>query len=275
MSDFTEAAGGVNLDAPADGFSADFLEQTNKDAGYDPKKEPGQRGVTPPEGPYWFRYEHSKVSDEDGAENSRTGLPNRWKPGVTKPHKGAPSSFIGTSLKAQMLRPADGNKLSLEDFDSLGLAGRQFYAYISSLFMYGRCGLTDWLNSVLPEKVLGDQHIKTNILMVEELLQGIPEGVGIIKWSLQWKDESEEDTKRQFKDLRDLSDGMVAKFKDGTRSKAWPKDEEGGLLTSFEWNLNKSRASVELDPADTAADEKVTLFVRAELRDFLPFKASE
>lgn len=274
MSDFTEAAGGVNLDASADGFSADFLEQTNKDAGYDPKKEPGQRGVTPPEGPYWFRYEHSKVSDEDGAENSRTGLPNRWKPGVTKPKKGTPSSFVGTSLKAMMLRPANGNKLTLEEFDELGLAGRQLYAYVSTLVMSGRSGLTDWLNSVLYEKIPVDQHLRTNIQMAEELLTGIPEGVGIVKWTLQWKDEFEEDTKKQFKDLRDLSDGMVAKFKDGTRSKAWPRDEDGNPHTAFLWNLSKNVVTAEDEPG-TEGDEKVLLFARAELRDFIPFKASE
>jgi len=275
MSDFTEVADGVNLDASADGFDSNFLEQTNKDAGYDPNKEPGQRSVTPPEGPYWFRYEHSKVSDQDAAENPRTKLPNRWKPGVTKPKKGTPSSFIGTSLKAMMLRPADGNKLSLEEFDALGLAGRQLYAYVSSLMMYGRSGLTDWLNSVLYEKVPIDQHVRVNIQMAEELLTGVPEGVGIVKWSLQWKDENEEDTKKQFKDLRDLSDGMAAKFKDGTRSKAWPRDEEGELRTAFWWNLNKNIAQVDQDEEGTEGDEKVLLFARAELRDFLPFKASE
>ena len=275
MSNFVEEADGVNLDSSADGFDANFLESTNKDAGYDPNKEPGQRSVTPPEGPYWFRYEHSKNSDQDQQINERTGLPNRWKPGVTKPKKGTPSSFIGTSLKALMLRPADGNKLSLEDFDSNGLAGRQLFAYISSLVMYGRSGLTDWLNSILLEKVPVDQHIRVNIQMAEELLQSIPEGIGVVKWSLQWKDENEEDTKKQFKDLKDLSEGTVAKFKEGTRSKAWPKDDEGHPKTAFVWNINKQVAQAEMDEPGTEGDEKVLLFARAELRDFLPFKAEE
>lgn len=275
MSDFTEPEHNINVDAPADGFDASFLEQSAKEQGYDETKEPGARvGPPPPEGAYLFRWER-KHSDEADAINDRTGLPTCWKPGVTKPKKAGAvaSSFIGTSLQGSMLRPAPGSHLTVDEFDQLNLANRMFYHYVSNLVRFGRMSLTDWLNSVLPEKVNPGASVKELILMVEELLPQVPESVATVRWTLQWKDESEEDTRKQFKPLYELDKKLNEKFSKGpAQSKAWPKDEDGSAKTSFTWNLTQGHEAGEGDAAD---DETVVLFVRAEIDACLPYKPVE
>lgn len=282
MSDFIDPEN-LNLDVPVDGFDSSFLEMTIKEAGYDANKEPGQRAVTPPEGTYMFRYEIPHSTELD-AIFPKTKVPARWKPGVTKPNKkGEKSSFVGTSVKANMLRPAahptTGNKfpVTLEEFDALGLANRQFHHYLSSLFMFGRASMTDWANSILPEKLPEDLGVYDTIMTIEELFQGIPEGIATVKWTPQWKDESEEDTKKQFKQLKDIDDGLAKKFKDGTKSKAWPKEEEGNPKTYWNWNLTANREATpeEVEVPEDQRDEIVPMFVRAEIDAFLPFKAEE
>lgn len=240
-----------------------FLETTNKEAGYDEKAEPGARGSLPPEGKYLFQFSLPKF-DAD-AIDERTGLNKHWKIGTTKPKKGEPSRFIGGMLSAQMLRPAGDNKMTLEEFDEAKLANRKFSKYISTLFMYGRSGVTDYLKCVVQDvaqhAALLDASAKASILAVEETIMQVPEGVGEIKWGVYFKDPSDDKTKR----IGDLSDELKKRYSRG--SSTFPKGEDGKPLTR--WHLDTDGNLVE-HPEE--GQDVVEVFVLAELENLLPFK---
>jgi hypothetical protein len=237
----------------------DFLDTSAKEAGYDETKEPGKGGVTPPEGKYRLRYELSPQSDPNA---------KWWTARKTKPNKkGEVTKYAGGSIKGKLLMPAPGEKLSLEDFDQLGLFGRQFSSFLSSMFMYGRCSLTDWLNSVLPEKVNPSTSIGAMLEMVEEVMMQSPEGIASLIWTPYFV--TEEDGKTKYERLAQLNDAMKTKYKGGTKSKHWPKDpEDGSLLTNWKENLS--------DPG-TPEDEQeiVDVVVFAEVKDFFPTEAEQ
>ncbi len=184
----------MNLNTAPEGvISMDFLETEIGSDGYDHTSEPGSAGAIPPEGPYWFRFEWPS-KEGAGDINPTTNLPNRWKPGVSKPKKAGdtPKRFIGTSIKGRMLRPAMGSTLTLEEFDNLGLANRQYSKYVSTMVMFGRTSLTDFLNSVLQERVPENTRIVDLIGLAEEVMQQVPEGVGTIRHVAYFKDETDE-----------------------------------------------------------------------------------
>lgn len=241
-----------------------FLETTNKDAGYDEKAEPGARGSLPPEGKYLFQFSLPKFDADDVDE--RTGLNKHWKVGTTKPNKkGEKSRFIGGMLAAMMLRPAGDNKMTLEEFDEAKLANRKFSKYISTLFMYGRSGVTDYLKCVVQDvaqhAALLDASAKASILAVEETIMAVPEGIGEIKWGVYFKDPSDDKTKR----IGELSDELKKKYSRGAST--FPKDSEGHPLTR--WNLDAD-GNVVAEPEE--GQEVVEVFVLAELDNLLPFK---
>lgn len=235
-----------------------FLEASARDEGYDPSKEPGQTRATLPEGRYRARYEFGKSKEgNDDIINEVTKLPMRWK--VYTAGGKTPSKYIATSAKALLLGPgAQGCPLTLEEFDAAGLAGRTLSAFLSSRFMFGRSSLTDWLNSVLAEKVPEDAMISAMAGMAEEAMLQSPEGELTVRWTPYYvKEATEEGGKQSYERLGKLNEKYYKKYGDGTKSKAWPRDEDGEPLQTWE---------EELGP-----DEKVKVVAFAEVADFVPF----
>lgn len=219
-----------------------FLDAAAKDAGYNEDAIPGGRGSIPPEGPYKFRFEFPKIDDET----------KRWPIKTTK--KG--DKFTGTSIKAQLLGVVGKSPLSLEEFDAQGLAARTFSVYISSLFMYGRSSMTDFINCVHSEKFPADRSIREAKLMIEELMQGLPEGTATVKWVPFFKN-GEDKWERLADLLEKVQAGSGKKYKGGAKN--FPKDAETGEpATHWEHSIGEG--------------ETVDVIVMPELDLFLPFE---
>lgn len=219
-----------------------FLDAVAKDAGYNEDAIPGGRGAIPPEGPYRFRFELPKLDDEN----------KRWPIKSTK--KG--DKFTGTSIKAQLLGVVEKSPLSLDEFDAQGLAARMFSVYISSLFMYGRSSMTDFINCVHSEKFSADRSIREAKQMVEELMAGLPEGTATVRWVPFFKN-GEDKWERLADLLEKVQVGSGKKFKGGAKN--FPKDAETGeVLTNWEHKIG--------------GDETVDVIVMPELDLFLPFE---
>lgn len=248
MSDFIESGSEVSEAEALDNQNVNddsFLDGTAKTAGYDEDAVPGGRGAIPPEGPYRFRFEFPAL--KAGADEA-----SRWPVKTTK--KG--DKFTGTSIKAHLLGVVEKSPLTLEEFDAQGLAARAFSAYISSLFMYGRSSMTDFINCVCPEKFSADRSIRDAKEMIGELMQQLPEGTATIRWCAFYKN-GEDKWERLADLLEKVQAGSGKKFRGG--AKAFPKDAETGeTLTNWNHPIGEG--------------ESVDVIVMPELDLFLPFE---
>ncbi len=249
------------LDQPQglpEGADLDFLGENLEQHGLDLAKEPGSAPSMIPEGNYWAQFAW-KITDELTAENPLVpGISARWKVNKTKGDK--PQTYLGTSIKAKLLRPAPSrNKISqpeltMEEFDSLGLAGRELNAYVSTMVLYGRTGASDFLKSVNPEIPAG-LSAKQMAQAIEELMPTSPEGVISVKWTPYYKQEGT-DGKTEYKRLSTIP-SMKDKYKGG--SKSFPKNEDGTPATAWSQPISQ--------------EETLDVVVFAEQDNFLPYKA--
>ena len=249
MSNFIEGAETtpeVDLDNAIQDDS--FLDAAAKEAGYDENATPGARGALPPEGPYHFRFEFPAIKDGDESK--------RWSQKVAK--KGDP--YIGTSIKATLQRTVAKSPVTLEEFDAMNLANRQLSMYLSSLFMFGRSSMTDFINCVSDVKFSPDRSIREARDTINELMQQLPEGTATIKWVPFFKN-GEDKWERLADLLEKVKKDSGKKYKGGAKN--FPKDDETGLpLTGWTHYLSG-------DENDPNA-EKVDVIVMPELDLLLP-----
>lgn len=220
--------------------AADFFNASLASSDYNEDAAPGERRAMPPEGQYRFRFEFPPL--KDGAE--------RWPVKTTK--KGA--AFTGANIKAEMIGVTDKSPITMEEFDQLRLAGRKFSSYISSIVMYGRSSLTDFVKSCIGAWP-GTNSIGQTCQAVEELMQQLPEGIATVKWEPYYMD-----AERKFHRLAELDSKYGKQY--GRGASSFPKEEDvdspsyGQPKQSWELKLNE--------------EETLTVIALPQLDVFLP-----
>lgn len=265
MTYFTETEHDVqgldNSPMLPEGANLDFLGESLTDHGLDLSKDPGATQSLPPEGAYWAQFSF-KSSDELNADHSMVpGISARWKVNATNGDK--PQTYLGANSKVKLLRPAIGRnrpgqrELTIEEFDQMGLAGRELNSYLSTRVMFGRTSASDFLKCVLHEVPAG-LSAKQLAQTIEEVMQQSPEGVVTLRWVPYYKEEDAQG-KPNYKRLAQVNDAMKNKFKKG--SAAFPKDDEGQPMTSWKQAVGP--------------DEELEVVVFAEVADLLPLRQED
>jgi len=235
----------------------DFLGSTAKDSGYDATKEPGQHRGLPPEGAYRFRFEWPAPPAGQQETFNSLGLSSKWKASTTKGK--TPTQFVGTGVRAVLLGISTNppSPITIEEFDSLNLAGRTFSSYVSTIFMSGRSSVTDLLNCIHYEKFDDSRPMREAVLALQEKLRNETcEGIATVRW-VPFAITQDDQGKNKYERLNTLDPSFGKKYNRG--ASAFPK-VEGAPAT--EW-------------VEVFEGQEISVQVLPEISNFLPFKAEE
>lgn len=262
MNDYTEDAHGLdNAPGIPENANLDFLGESLDAHGLDLSKDPGASQSLPPEGSYWAQFSFKSTDELNAPHPNVDSISARWKINTTNGDK--PQTYLGANAKVKLLRPAIGRnrpgqrELTIEEFDAMGLAGRELNSYLSTRVMFGRTSASDFLKSVLPEVPAG-LSAKQLAQTIEEVMQQSPEGVVTLRWVPYFKEEDAQG-KPNYKRLAQLNDAMKNKFKKG--SAAFPKDDQDQPMTSWKQAVGP--------------DEELEVVVFAEVADLLPLRLED
>ena len=247
-----------NTDTPATGtVDLDFLDNSAKSSGYDADKEPGQHRGLPPEGAYRFRFEWPAPPAGQQETFNSLGLSSKWKASTTKGK--TPTQFVGTGVRAVLLGISTNppSPITIEEFDSLNLAGRTFSSYVSTIFMSGRSSVTDLLNCIHYEKFDDSRPMREAVLALQEKLRNETcEGIATVRW-VPFAVTQDDQGKNKYERLNSLDPSFGKKYNRG--ASAFPK-VEGAPAT--EW-------------VEVFEGQEIQVQVLPELNNFLPFKGDE